>query len=400
MSAVGLGTSSCSQLPPGTRRGGGWCQRVGGGTFSPLGGTGQAPAPQLLQGGVAELDAERQQRGPDGEEQRGVQAARPEVHPRPPRPPALLAPHEHRVAAVCHLRRGHTEGQGAGSPLGGSARGAGTPLTCSTCLSADSQPSGSVTSATPPPASTVTNVTGTARGTPVSGAVFSSSSSCGQSGAESATQQGWDRGGHGQRGGTHLHQGDEGAHVPLRHLHLPHQLVLLRLRVLAGVLHLPGEGPRRRQPPRPVLHGQVQVQELDRLRRPAKSWSWLGAAGVGPPATPTGIYWELLGWSCPATYDLNGGYPTAPAPLLGHTGIGAVLRTGPHAPAGPHWATLGATQNPPSTAAPTSSPRGCPRSAGTSPRPSSAWGHGCAPAGRPRQGPRVGLPPPAAPSWP
>ena len=58
-------------------------------------------------------------------------------------------------------------------------------------------------------------------------------------------------------GGTHLHQGDEDAHITLRHLHLPHQLVLLSLRVLAWVFHLPGEGSCQCLTPRAILHRQL-----------------------------------------------------------------------------------------------------------------------------------------------
>lgn len=152
---------------------------------SPLGAAGQAPAPHLLQRRVSQLDAQGQQRCPDGEAQRSVQAPGPEVHPGTPGTPAFLAPHEHRIAGIRDLDGGARRGAGrAGSPrprLGGASGGRtpGPPLTCSTCLSADSQPSGSVSSVTPPPASTATSFTGTVRGTPVSGAVFRISSSYG-----------------------------------------------------------------------------------------------------------------------------------------------------------------------------------------------------------------------------
>ena len=53
------------------------------------------------------------------------------------------------------------------------------PLTCRTCVLADSQPMCSVTSTRAPPLSTVTRRTGTRRGTPVNGAVFTSSSAWG-----------------------------------------------------------------------------------------------------------------------------------------------------------------------------------------------------------------------------
>lgn len=84
-------------------------------------------------------------------------------------------------------------------------------------------------------------------------------------------------------GGTHLHQGDEDAHVGLRHLHLPHQLVLLRLRVLAGVFHLPGEGSGRCLTPRAILHRQLQVEELRRLQCPAGTELRMGPTGTGLP---------------------------------------------------------------------------------------------------------------------
>ena len=50
------------------------------------------------------------------------------------------------------------------------------PLTCRTCVLADSQPMCSVISTRAPPLSTVTRRTGTSRGSPVNGAVFTSSS--------------------------------------------------------------------------------------------------------------------------------------------------------------------------------------------------------------------------------
>lgn len=53
---------------------------------------------------------------------------------------------------------------------------ANVPLTCRTCVLADSQPMCSVTSTRAPPLSTVTRRTGMRRGTPVKGAVFTSSS--------------------------------------------------------------------------------------------------------------------------------------------------------------------------------------------------------------------------------
>ena len=52
------------------------------------------------------------------------------------------------------------------------------PLTCSTCVLVDSQPMCSVTSTRAPPLSTVTRRMGTCLGSPVSGAVFTSSSAC------------------------------------------------------------------------------------------------------------------------------------------------------------------------------------------------------------------------------
>lgn len=60
-------------------------------------------------------------------------------------------------------------------------------------------------------------------------------------------------------GDTHLHQWDKGTDIPLRHLDFPDQFVLLCLGILAGILHLPREGPCRRQPPGPVFHRHIQV---------------------------------------------------------------------------------------------------------------------------------------------
>lgn len=109
-------------------------------------------------------------------------------------------------------------------------------------------------------------------------------------------------------GGTHLHQGDEGADVPLRHLDFPDQFVLLGFGVLAGVLDLPGEGPRRRQPPRPVLHRQVQEQERGRVGCPAPSHRRPGEPQSPPRA--------ILGW--------EGCNIQVPLLQLGHTGMGVV----------------------------------------------------------------------------
>lgn len=86
-------------------------QPASAGLYSPFSWAGHPPASDLLEGGVAQLDAQRQQWGPHRQPQRGPQPAPPEIHSHPASAPALPAGHKHCVTGLGHL----LGGQGADS---------------------------------------------------------------------------------------------------------------------------------------------------------------------------------------------------------------------------------------------------------------------------------------------
>lgn len=73
------------------------------GLHSPFSWARYPPASDLLEGGVRQLNAQWQQRGPHSQPQRGPQPAPPEVHPHPPSALAFLAGHKHSVTGLRHL---------------------------------------------------------------------------------------------------------------------------------------------------------------------------------------------------------------------------------------------------------------------------------------------------------
>ena len=142
------------------------------------------------------------------------------------------------------------------------------PLTCRTCVLADSQPMCSVTSTRAPPLSTVTRRTGMRRGTPVNGAVFTSSSAWGCSrGSAPSSPPLRPQPGREELWTPYLGQWDEGSYVPLRHQDLPHHFVLLCFGGLAWVLQLPGDrASDRHAPTSAILHQKVHPQELGQFK--------------------------------------------------------------------------------------------------------------------------------------
>ena len=117
-----------------------------------------------------------------------------------------------------------------------------------------------------------------------------------------------------------------------------------------------------------TLTGPYWDESSAKHRSPCSNWIILGwgQRKAQVPFTLTGHYWTALG-----------PHAEAPLPYQGSPGVGVLPLL------------------------PTSSLRGHPRCADTSPRSWSVWDPGCAPVGCSRPwGPRGGRPPPAAPSSP